>query len=1024
MFRAFRIFVLFFLYISALRSVGQEEYAVKRFTTENGLPHNHVYSIAQDQNGFLWIATFDGLSRWNGYEFRNYYHNPADSTSISYFQVEDVLVDAYNNVWVCSPGFLALYNRSTDNFRQFRDRIYQSHKTLDRAGNFWCTSFDKVFRWDQKKQDLQPIEIPAVDGVRILSKNYQNTVSFDQGNRLWISSFDVSYTKGWYYVFDWDGQRASNGRRLGVFNSDKIYKEFGYPITFNYKTVASKGKYWIFSNVGLYELDTELKEFVRVDEQAAGDVLNGLSEAIKSELAEYRKFMFPVTKNDHQRRDPDEVGTEAYFVDQSQIVWSSPITKGSQSNGLVRRIPVNSGFHHYFLDKNPPDRLNSFFPVLKDRFGNFWAGLTNVNRLYSIDENGIFSEFQPVEATLWPIVRQPRDILQDSSGIWIGYFHDLLLKYDYKTRKFHQILLKESGVDDRSLPKSLVHLTWVGESILICGFKDICLFNPRTNQIQHFVVTELKTNLNFFSIIPDAKNGWWVGCNYSTLIHFDSKFQEIGRYTVGAPKFNVEDLILGEENDIWLSTLGGGLAHFNYNTGQTRVFTTADGLSNNTCYGMLKDKKGILWISTNHGISRFDPKTEQFRIFNADDGLKIDEFNSDNTFMAPDGELFFAGMGGVVSFYPDSLDRTNQSGFIAPLVIEDFMVSGVRRFFNKPVYECDTVILKKGDDNFQVNFACLDFRSTEKIKYRYRLTGEDDRFFETDYRHRFLNYSSLNPGRYQLEIEATNIQGDWASKQRLWIVIPPFFYQTWLFRIAVTVFIVLVIMHFLYSYNHRIRTRAREKQDELRLESLRGQMNPHFIFNSLNSINYFISQNDRLSANRYIADFSRLIRSILGNMASDYIPLSKELESIRDYLRLEHLRFGNKFDYSIVVPDHLNSDELMVSPGMIQPFIENAIWHGVRALEDRKGVVSVEFQKEAGDHLTCVVTDDGVGRERSEKCKSHLPGKTSRGINIVLERLKIINSLRKSGFRIMIENLHSDRDETGTRVKIEIPLKK
>jgi len=217
--------------------------------------------------------------------------------------------------------------------------------------------------------------------------------------------------------------------------------------------------------------------------------------------------------------------------------------------------------------------------------------------------------------------------------------------------------------------------------------------------------------------------------------------------------------------------------------------------------------------------------------------------------------------------------------------------------------------------------------------------------------------------------------------------------------------------------------KARQQQDELKLESLRGQMNPHFIFNSLNSINYFISQNDRLAANRYIADFARLIRSILGNLSQEFIPLAKELESINDYLQLEHLRFGDKFNYEIVVDEKVSPEDFLVFPGMVQPFIENAIWHGVRGLEGRKGYVKIRFFTEKPGSLSCVVEDDGIGRKLSEAHKSNLPGKTSRGIGIVLERLKIINHLRNTGFKVTIEDLYPEKEESGTRVTVDIPVK-
>ncbi len=525
-----------------------------------------------------------------------------------------------------------------------------------------------------------------------------------------------------------------------------------------------------------------------------------------------------------------------------------------------------------------------------------------------------------------------------------------------------------------------------------------------------------------YCITRDNDIGWWIGGNESRIFHYDDNFNEIAVYTLANGLFNVEDIVLGDNNDLWVSMLGAGLAHFDKTTGKSKIYTTADGLSNNTCYGMQKDKKGNLWISTNHGISRFNPKTGQFRIFGPEDGLKIDEFNSDNTYLAPDGEMFFAGMGGIVSFYPDSIE-TEIELYTAPLVITGFKVSGASRYFEKAIYECNSIKLEKGDNNFSCTFACLDFVNAEKTKYRYRLGGENDKFTETDHRNRAVNYSSLSPGKYRLEIQATNKNGEWVSKTNLLIEIPPYYYQTWLFRILIFLIVAGIISYFIYTHNRQLRLRARQQQDELKLESLRGQMNPHFIFNSLNSINYFISQNDRLSANRYISDFSRLIRSFLGNLSNDYILLVKEIESIKDYFQLEHLRFGDKFDYEIEISENIESLDLMVFPGMVQPFIENAIWHGVRGLEGRKGFVKIRFSKEITGSLKCSIEDDGIGRKKAEAHKSNLPGKTSRGIGIVLERLKIINHLRKTNFEVRIEDLHPEKEETGTRVTVDIPVK-
>jgi LytS/YehU family sensor histidine kinase len=151
--------------------------------------------------------------------------------------------------------------------------------------------------------------------------------------------------------------------------------------------------------------------------------------------------------------------------------------------------------------------------------------------------------------------------------------------------------------------------------------------------------------------------------------------------------------------------------------------------------------------------------------------------------------------------------------------------------------------------------------------------------------------------------------------------------------------------------------------------------------------------------------------------------LSKELESLNDYMQLEHLRFSDKFDYEILVDEAANTADVMVFPGMVQPFIENAIWHGVRGLEERKGFVKIRFMQNEPDCIIAVVEDDGIGRKLAESRKSKLPGKTSRGIGIVLERLKIINHLRQTNFQVTIEDLYSEREETGTRVTVDIPVK-
>ncbi len=487
--------------------------------------------------------------------------------------------------------------------------------------------------------------------------------------------------------------------------------------------------------------------------------------------------------------------------------------------------------------------------------------------------------------------------------------------------------------------------------------------------------------------------------------------------------YNIEDICIGDSGDLWLALLGGGVCNFNPGTGKKRFFTTSDGLSSNITYSLLKDKEGNIWVSTNTGISRINPQTGIIRIFGPAEGLNIVEFNSGASFAANNGEFLMGGMGGIVGFFPDRINREEEEKPQQKIIFTEIRTSGNLKPFRHSVSKPDTITLNKGENNITINFSSTDFIHSDKTNYRYELSKIDEDWVETDSRNRNVSYANLNPGWYNFQLQATDQGGVWSAEKELIIRVEPFFYQTLIFRIAVPVVFLLLISTVILMYIRQLKQRETQKQDALRLQSLQGQMNPHFIFNSLNSINYFISKNDPFSANKYIADFSRLIRSILYNFNSDFISFDKEIDSLEEYLKIEHLRFGDKFNYRIEVDSGIVAGQHKVSPGLVQPFVENAIWHGVRGLDKRKGNVTVRYSMENGK-LTCTIEDDGIGRKKAEAAKSRMDIKVSKGIFIVTERLKIINKLQKADYGIIISDLYPEKHETGTRVVIDIPREK
>ncbi len=266
-------------------------------------------------------------------------------------------------------------------------------------------------------------------------------------------------------------------------------------------------------------------------------------------------------------------------------------------------------------------------------------------------------------------------------------------------------------------------------------------------------------------------------------------------------------------------------------------------------------------------------------------------------------------MGGFDRLYLDSIENAITETIKYKVLLTDFSVSGERKVLTKALNDSDTITLAKGETNFQLSFSSSDFLNSDKTHFRYMLSYINQNWIETDSHVRSVNFYNLKQGSYFFEIQVTNLNGEWTADKKIVFNIKPFFYQTLLFHISALLFIILVFVGIIVLYIRQFKQKEKQKQDTLKLQSLRGQMNAHFIFNSLNSINYFISNNDKLSANRYIADFSRLIRSILSNFGKDYITFKNEVDSIKDYVNIEYLRFGDKFDFEVIVDlSNYNSD--------------------------------------------------------------------------------------------------------------------
>jgi hypothetical protein len=428
------------------------------------------------------------------------------------------------------------------------------------------------------------------------------------------------------------------------------------------------------------------------------------------------------------------------------------------------------------------------------------------------------------------------------------------------------------------------------------------------------------------------------------------------------------------------------------------------------------------------GISKLYADSGRFVNYDVKDGIQSNEFNLGAYFKGKDGKFYFGGMNGYNVFDPEDIKYNTDK----PVTV----VAAFRKFNDILPVEYrngDTIRLAHDENFFSIEISALDYTNPAKNRYRYKLDDVDNDWILTDANDRVAEYKNVQPGIYSFKAIGSNNDGIWGDTPvSLTIIIKPPWWTTWWFRILSTLILIALIVFLNYRRFQRIKKKHEvekklleiEKQKfDLEQKALRLQMNPHFIFNSLNSIQSYILSNDAEKAVLYLGKFSQLMRLILTHSSNQYISLKEELNAITHYLDLEKLRFENKFDYTIKIDRSLDEEFVDIPPMIIQPYIENAIIHGLLH-KGTKGKIDIEFKGE-DKKIICTITDDGVGRQRSmEIDKQSGIKRKSRGMLITQARLEILNRQSEDEFSVRIFDLKDESgNPSGTKVELVIQYK-
>jgi len=532
--------------------------------------------------------------------------------------------------------------------------------------------------------------------------------------------------------------------------------------------------------------------------------------------------------------------------------------------------------------------------------------------------------------------------------------------------------------------------------------------NPKENF--HFHALNVKEGQNFYSgrafSVHFSQEGtlWYSGTDGLKSIGANGlKTAEDIAYFKDK---RINDIKTLKNGMVVLAMDGNGLTYVQ-NGRIIKKITIKDGLADNICKKLFVDGNH-LWVITNNGINNvwlnsLDAEIQSYEYTNA--LLK----NDVNDLYVGRTTAYFATNNGLVYFPKKGFKKKNK----APKVTVSSILNN-----NLTIPVADTLqALSASRNNITFIFSAIDFQKQD-LFYRFRLKPEDS---WTETRNRRLEFSSLSPGNYAFEISVRSNSTNWSDSTKIRFKLEEHFWQRNWF-----ILVLLVAASFTFYKIAVIITKWQKNQEQKQLmlkhkilileqRALLAMMNPHFIFNVMNSVQHYINTKDTSSANKILTGFARLIRKNLEICTRSFITLEEELEYLNLYLGLEKKRFGDKFNYSIRIDKNIDKEEILIPSMLLQPFIENAIWHGIMPKEEG-GHVNITMEVFDQEYLLINIIDDGIGIENSQRLKN--TQHTSKGMSLTQERVQLLNQIESISIQIDINQL----GDAGTIVTIKIPI--
>ncbi|PCI96027.1 MAG: hypothetical protein COB15_11510 [Flavobacteriales bacterium] len=982
-----RILTFFIVLISSVSAFSQQ-YNFINYSIEDGLVQSQIRAISQDKYGYIWVGTLGGLSKFDGINFENFSTNDGLLNN----QINAIYNDSRGNIWLGTRGGVSVYDGTVFKNFQFKDELNKNFVLSiceDKTGKIWLATDGGgvIYMVDTS---FNYIVLPNGS-----DNNYVRNIFVDDKENKWLATRNgVSIIDSEMNIKD--TIRDVNATQVFVDENNVWCSTYGDGVI-----QLTKNKH-INHSIKTGLICNSIRAFtIRKDGSIWFVSKNGLSKYFNNNI-----------KNFTSKDGLNDNNIMAIIEDVEGNLFL-----GSDGGGLIKF--TNENFISYTVHDGM--RENAVLSIVEDNENNIWLS-THGQGVCKLNENGI--EHYSTEEGLGNNKVWCSMITMDGR-IWFGTSNGFSVYngVNFKTYKRKQGLNAKKVY---ALKEDKQGNVWIGtkEGTSILYIKSDSIYN-------------LNLGRNVRDIFIENENYIWF-CSADGLFRYDVKNQETKKYddANGLPDKSVMAVVKDKNNKLWIGTQNG-LAI--YDKGEFSTVQLPDNYASNNINFLQLDEVSNLWIGTNYGLYQLNilnkdsfTRTDFIRYSNLD-GLKSLECNQNSSYIDSKNNLWFGTSFGLMKH---SLNSEN-----ANITLPKVQIKDIRLFFEKKdlskyakgLIEAtnlpEELVLKYNKNHLTFDFVGIYHRSPDKVKYRFKLEGFDE-IWQPITSSTFVTYSNIPFGDFTFKLSATTDLKTWTKPvQFTFSITPPFWFTWWFYLLC---FIVIATTVWLIAKrrakkedNKRATQLIVDKSKMMRLEqqALNSSMNRHFIFNALNSIQYYINRQDKISANKYLSSFAKLVRKNLDSSLVNEIYLDDEIERISLYLKLEEMRFQDKFDYTINIDKTIEDQTIKIPSMLLQPFIENSIWHGILPRNQRGNIVIDATKKE--DKLIISIVDDGIGIDKSiADKKGKKQHHDSKGMELTKGRIELISKISNKGCSIEGPmQIYNEKNEiAGTKVSIIISL--